>query len=70
MWPHWGSTAQRCAQIAEAIASNPNCDLTQFQTTGKVKAQTRKRKPVEATKMPAHMMPKGKDAPKKEEPAK
>ena len=68
LWPHFQATAERCATVAEQIWKNPGGDLTAFQTTGKVKAQKRKGKPVEATKMPPHMQPKdAKPAAAKEE---
>ena len=70
MWPHFEAVANRSAVIADAIKADPNVDLSQFQTTGKVKAQSRKRKPVEATKMPAHMKTAQAEPAKKAEPPK
>ena len=55
MWPHFKSVGLRCGLIGEAFMEDPNCDLQAFQTIGKVKAQGRKKKPVEATKLPPHM---------------
>ena len=55
LWPHYDAIGQRCAEISDALKSDPNCDLTNYQTTGKVKAQSRKKKPVTETKLPAHM---------------
>jgi len=73
MWPHYDAIAMRCMLIKQALADDPNCDLTQFQTSGKVKAQSRKKKSVEDTKLPAHMQSSQSQkmaaaAPKQEEP--
>lgn len=55
LWPHYEALGQRCAEIADALKSDPNCDLQFFQTQGSVKAQPRKMKPVEETILPSHM---------------